>query len=37
MFDAWYGEMARLPRSTQLTLLKLGARIARFLPKGSDS
>ena len=34
MFDDWYSEMARLPRSTQLTLLKLGARIARFLPKG---
>lgn len=33
MFDAWYREIARLPRATQLTLLKLGARIARFLPK----
>ncbi|MEZ5715328.1 MAG: MarR family transcriptional regulator [Paracoccaceae bacterium] len=37
MFDDWYGEMARLPRGTQMTLLKLGARIARFLPKGSGS
>lgn len=34
-FDQWYVEMARLPRGTQLRLLKLGARIARFLPKGS--
>ncbi len=34
-FDDWYSEIARLPRGTQMTLLKLGARIARFLPKGS--
>ena len=33
MFDTWYQQMARLPRGTQLTLLRLGARIARFLPK----
>ncbi len=33
MFDGWYSQMARLPRGTQLRLLKLGARIARFLPK----
>lgn len=33
-FDRWYLEIAALPTSTQLTLLKLGARIARFLPKG---
>ncbi len=32
-FDRWYLEIAALPTSTQLTLLKLGARIARFLPK----
>lgn len=37
MFDDWYSEMARLPRGTQLTLLKLGARIARFLPKGTGA
>ncbi|GAA6188081.1 GbsR/MarR family transcriptional regulator [Litorivita sp. NS0012-18] len=37
MFDHWYGEIARLPRGTQLAMLKLGARIARFLPKsGKD-
>lgn len=34
MFDDWYAEIARLPRGTQMTLLKLGAKIARFLPKG---
>lgn len=37
MFDDWYAEIARLPRGTQMALLKLGARIARFLPKGSGS
>lgn len=35
-FDDWYAEIARLPRGTQMTLLKLGAKIARFLPKGSS-
>lgn len=34
-FDDWYLEISRLPRSTQMTLLKLGAKIARFLPKGA--
>ena len=33
MFDNWYSQMARLPRGTQLRLLKFGAKIARFLPK----
>lgn len=33
MFDTWYAQVARLPRGTQITLLKLGAKIARFLPK----
>ena len=35
MFDAWYMDVARLPRSVQMAALKLGARIARFLPKSS--
>ncbi len=35
-FDDWYAEIARLPRGTQMTLLKLGAKIARFLPKGGS-
>ncbi len=35
-FDAWYAEIASLPRGTQMALLKMGARIARFLPKGSS-
>ena len=33
-FDRWYTDMARLPRRSQLALLRLGAGIARFLPKG---
>jgi DNA-binding transcriptional regulator GbsR (MarR family) len=33
MFDNWYAQVARLPRGTQLNLLKLGARIAKLLPK----
>ncbi len=33
LFDDWYSEMARLPRRTQLNLVQLGSRIARFLPK----
>ncbi|MGL5011742.1 MAG: GbsR/MarR family transcriptional regulator [Paracoccaceae bacterium] len=33
MFDDWYRDIARLPRSVQLAAMKLGARIARFLPK----
>ncbi|MEM7060592.1 MAG: MarR family transcriptional regulator [Pseudomonadota bacterium] len=35
MFDKWYAEMAKLPHGTQMALLKIGAGIARFLPKGS--
>ena len=34
MFDDWYSDVARLPRAVQLTAVKLGAKIARFLPKG---
>ncbi|MEM0988414.1 MAG: MarR family transcriptional regulator [Pseudomonadota bacterium] len=33
MFDSWYAQVARLPRSSQLKMLKLGAQLARFLPK----
>lgn len=33
MFDKWYVDVARLPRGVQMTALKLGARIARLLPK----
>lgn len=35
MFDTWYQQVVRLPRGSQIALLKLGAKIARFLPKGS--
>jgi len=33
MFDKWYMDVARLPRGVQMAALKLGARIARLLPK----
>ncbi|MEL6884513.1 MAG: MarR family transcriptional regulator [Pseudomonadota bacterium] len=33
MFDDWYLEVHRLPRSVQLAALRMGARIARFLPR----
>ena len=33
MFDSWYAEMARLPRAVQLGMVKMGGRIAKFLPK----
>lgn len=36
LFDHWYAEMARLPRKTQMTLLRMGARLARMLPKDAD-
>lgn len=35
LFDGWYAEMAKLPRGTQINLLRMGARLARLLPKGS--
>ena len=31
-FDKWYVEVRRLPRPAQLSLLRLGARIAKLLP-----
>lgn len=34
MFDDWYADVSRLPRSVQLAVIKLGGRVARFLPKG---
>lgn len=34
LFDGWYAEMARLPRSVQLGLVKMGGRIAKLIPKG---
>lgn len=33
MFDDWYRDVSRLPRSIQLAVIKLGGKIARFLPK----
>ncbi len=34
MFDDWYRDMSRLPRGVQMAMLKLGAELARFIPKG---
>ncbi|WP_037255711.1 GbsR/MarR family transcriptional regulator [Roseobacter sp. SK209-2-6] len=37
MFDDWYMDFSRLPRSVHLAVLKLGAKVARFLPgKSTD-
>lgn len=33
MFDKWYADVSRLPRGVQMAALKLGGKIARFLPK----
>ncbi len=33
MFDGWYRDVSSLPRMVQLAVIKLGSRIARFLPK----
>jgi DNA-binding transcriptional regulator GbsR (MarR family) len=37
LFDTWYEDVARLPRGVQLAVVKLGAKIARFIPKGLSS
>ncbi|KIC11891.1 ArsR family transcriptional regulator [Leisingera sp. ANG-M1] len=37
MFDDWYTDFARLPRSVHLAVLKLGAKVARFLPGGKQT
>lgn len=34
MFDDWYRDISCLPRGVQLMMLKLGAKLARFIPKG---
>lgn len=37
LFDDWYMDFSRLPRSVHLAVLKLGSKVARFLPgKPSD-
>ena len=36
MFDGWYKDVSRLTRLVQMAPLRLGGRIARFLPKGKD-
>ncbi len=37
MFDDWYSDISRLPRSVHLAVLKLGSKVARFLPKGRSA
>ena len=32
---SWFEQMLALPKSTVLTLMKLGAKVANFVPKGS--
>jgi len=34
LFDDWYRDVSGLSRGVQMMVMKLGARIARFLPKG---
>ncbi|MEM6942609.1 MAG: MarR family transcriptional regulator [Pseudomonadota bacterium] len=33
LLDAWYQDVMRLPRGAQLTLLRAGGTVARYLPK----
>lgn len=32
----WYDQVRRLPKSTLITLMKLGAKVARFVPGGNS-
>lgn len=32
----WYDQVRRLPKPTLVTLMKLGARVARFIPSGKE-
>jgi DNA-binding transcriptional regulator GbsR (MarR family) len=36
MFDTWYQDVAGMNRSVHMALLKLGGRIARFLPRHKE-
>lgn len=33
---SWYEQVKRLPKPTLITLMKLGAKVARFIPGGSN-
>lgn len=33
----WYADVRRLPKSTLVTLMKLGGKVARLLPRGSKT
>lgn len=37
MFDNWYLDIDRLPRRVQLSLVKLGGKVARLIPGGRGS
>ncbi len=37
MFDDWYVDFSRLPRSVHMAVLKLGSKLVRFLPGGKSS
>ena len=32
----WYGQVRGLKKSTLISLMKLGAKVARFIPGGKD-
>jgi hypothetical protein len=33
---SWFDQMKQLPRSTLIALMKLGGKVATFLPKGKE-
>jgi DNA-binding transcriptional regulator GbsR (MarR family) len=33
MFDDWYSDVARLPRAVKLGIVKLGAKVAKLIPR----
>ncbi len=35
IIDRWYGQMLRLPKSTIMTLMKMGSKVAGFLGRGA--
>ena len=37
MFDDWYQDFSRLPRSVHMAVLKLGSKLARFIPGGRST
>jgi hypothetical protein len=35
--STWFDQMMTLPRATVMTLMKLGAKVANFVPRAKDS